>query len=297
TFKSSHLHLNVTKGAWTNEFKEQFGPPIYESTAANGIMSYSLIFTTTAPTNNTINWTVLPTEGVGNQPTNTKTVADLVKWVDGKKAAGVTIPFEIKTTLESEKDGQTVLNDSITVASNGFKPKFVTNECGTPPPTTPPPTGGGTVPACVSIQMQNTDNQPITNPAGLKPGDRVKFMCGPVAGVNKYVFRVMLFNEQGGQAGTTPLSPESPNSNKSAIFTIPDQGGRFTAQCAICPDGTCQAYDIDNYTPGNNTGAGTTACPAQYSCVSQAGCLETATGNYACPVSGQVCCANRRRDE
>lgn len=289
TFKSSHLHLNVTKGAWTNEFKQTFGPPIYESTDANGVISYSLIFTTAAPTNNTITWNVLPTEGVGNQASNTKTVADLVRWVDAKKAAGVTIPFEIKTTLEAEKDGATVLNDSISVASNGFKPKFVTDECGQP-------TGGGGAPVCADIRLLDFGGNP-TSGDKLKAGDKVEFSCGQVTGATAYKFRVLELNSAGKIGKTIDLPPYP--GRISTAYTIP-QAGTFMAQCAICtgPGGTgCQAFEdtgLSSGTPDPVTppapGSGG-ACP--YACVTNGGC-NTSLGwkvesQYTCGTN-QVCC-------
>lgn len=288
TFKSSHLHLNVTKGSIGEEFKSVFGPPIYENAS---VISYSLIFTTTAPINNTITWDVLPTEGIGNQPSNTKTVADLVAWVDAKKAGGVTVPFEIKTTLEYEKDGITVLNDSITVGSGGFRPQFVTDECGQ--------TGGGgdTIPACVSLRLLDSSNSPITNPNAIQPGALVKLECGNVTGVNGYAFRMISFDANGNPIGNPLIiQPESTGSNRSRAINIPNEGGRFTAQCAICASGStsCEFGEAPT-TPPTTPPDAPVACP--FSCVAPSGCIDVAEGNFACPVSGQVCCENRTRDE
>lgn len=285
-FADTHLYLKIPKGSWTEEIKTQFGPPLYESSTTT---DYSLIFNTTVKpdANKTITLTVLPTEGIGNTPQNTKTVADFVKWVDGKRAAGAILPpFEIASTLNAQGN---ILNDYIGTGSTGFKPKFVTNECGQP-------TGGGTIPACVSLTLLDGDNKQIINMGALLPGASMKILCGPVTGATKYAFRYMSYDAQGVQIGEpVNLSPDSVTPNRSQSFNIPNAGGRFTAQCAICENGTnnCQ-FDIPNYNPP--APVPNTQCVSPNSCVSSGGCTTPAASGQ-CAVNNEVCCANRTRDE
>lgn len=306
-FADSHLYLKVPKGAWTDDFKAQFGPPIYENDQTT---DYSLIYNTTPPNNNVIVQTVLPTEGVGNKPENKKTVADLVKWVDARKTAKQPLPqFQVATTLMSKNGSNTYLNDFIPAA---FKPGFYTNECGTPPPTSPPPSNPP-VGACVSIAMLDFGNNLITDYSKLKVGDRIEFQCGAVTGVNQYKFRVLELGANNAVAKTVDLPPYP--GRVSTAYTIPS-AGKFIAQCAICPNGVCQDFEPANYLPGINTGTGggTTNPPASsttnptrpnpscigpngetsYSCVPEKQCVPTSRKTNpakVCDNSTYVCCA------
>lgn len=293
-FADNHLYLRIAKlSTTTDEIKREFGPPIYEN---NQFMEYSLIFNTTAPTNNSITMTVNGAEGIGNQDTNKKTVADFVAWADKKREVGALLPpFEIATNLRT-KTGETF--NTTDYISATFRPKFQTNECGTPPPTTPP-TGGGSSPVCLNIKMQNLDGATITNFNALQAGQGVKFACGTVTGVNQYKFQVVRFDAQNRQLGSPvalAVGRDNSKPNVSDIFYIPNEGGKFLAQCTLCPNGQCQPFEPASYVPAPSTGGGT-ACTTPNSCTTASGCLTVASGNFACPTAGQVCCANRKRDE
>ena len=240
TFVDNHLYLKVPKSNWTNEFKSIFGPPIFEDA---GTTDYSLIYNTAKPGNDgSITLTVLPSEKIGNKPENTKTVADLVNWMDARRVPGGVIPtLTVATNLNVDNNGTTIFNSQI---NSTFQPKFTNNECGTPPPTTPP-----VGPMCSAITMHNSGGIIILDYSSIKPGDQVKFSCRRVTGVTQYAFRVVKFTGNNVQDGDpVTLQPEATGSSMSKPFTIPTDGGKFLAQCAICPDGKCQAFEPASYT-------------------------------------------------
>lgn len=287
-FVDNHLYLKVPKSNWTDEFKSIFGPPIYEDA---GTTDYSLIYNTAQPVNGSVVMTVLGTEKIGNKPENTKTVADLVKWMDARRGPGGVIPtLTVATNLQLKVDGTDVLNSQI---NSTFQPKFTNNECGTPPVAGP---------MCVSIKMINLNNAEITNYKALRAGDAVKFECGNVAGVSNYAFRVVKFNAQNVQTGIVSLTANKSKANQSELFDIPREGGKFLAQCALCPNGQCQAFEPTSYVERPSTGGtpGVQSCTSinsNYSCVTPQGCEAGKTIEGACPTAGQVCCTSRTRDE
>lgn len=286
-FADSHLALQVPKGAWTDEFKTQFGPTIYED---NNVMVYSLIYNTTPPSNGSIVQTVLPTEGVGNKPENKKTVKDLVAWVDAKKKAGAAVPaFEVYTTLQSKSaDNTMTLNDHI-ASSGTFKPKFVTNECGTPPPST-------TIPACVSLKLLDGGSNPIKNIPALNPGENIRIECGKVGSITKYAFKIVTFNDKGVKTGEQSLKPLTESSNISESYTIPTSGGQFLAQCAVCEgNSTNCAFDIPNYHPPTQT---VTRCESPNNCANAGtSCAAGTKVAGAMCSNGNICCTDRTRDD
>ena len=104
-----------------------------------------------------------------------------------------------------------------------------------PPGATPSPSPGATPspppgPVCVHIAMNRI------NP---RVGDVVAFTCGAIPGVNKYEFRVKLPN---GTIQALASLSGTDQINTSANFTI-NQAGEFKAQCRICPDNECQAWE------------------------------------------------------
>lgn len=105
----------------------------------------------------------------------------------------------------------------------------------TPPPTTPPVTTPPVGPQCLNITMQNVTGGRVTV---LPPqlGDSVRFTCGTVAGVNRYVFRVI---EPDGT-----IVPLQATGAVSATYNV-EKFGTFKAQCQICTganDNTCTPF-------------------------------------------------------
>lgn len=181
------------------------------------------------------------------------------------------------------------------------------------PVVTPPPTA----PICLNIKMYDSGNNLVTNYSTLKPGDKVKFGCGQVAGVVWYSFRVLELDSTGKPYNPNQAPLPSYPGSMSTEYTIPRAGG-FKAQCAICPpkssnpfDVECQAFEdvgsgSTQPTPTPAPVETQTACPTTsgYQCLSsltactdQGGTFETfipqggtLTMKHTCSVSTQVCC-------
>lgn len=276
-FSYARIYLKFKHDAQESKIIAALGEPFYTNGESYG---YSFKLFTTPPTTFEIN---KDTPIYGKDGAVKATLGQFITNTRSQLPTDYT--FDVAGNLESKSGGTTTLNDYIKVS---FQPKFINDECGKS-------TGGGTIPACVSLTLLDGDNRQITNMGAVLPGASMKILCGPVTGVNKYAFRLVSFNEQGGQVGE-PLNvaADSTTKNRSQSFNIPNNGGRFTAQCAICENDTnnCQ-FEIPNYNQPANVP--NTQCISPNTCTTSAGCTTVAASG-SCAVNGLVCCANRKRD-
>jgi len=156
---------------------------------------------------------------------NQRTIDELSQWVTDNNFGN---QLYIGANMRSGSGDRIAFNDFI----GGFNIDVTKNACATAP-----------APMCLNVRLQDEDEN-ILSPndmQSLRPGDEVQLVCGPVANVSQYEFRVIEIPTTGGTPTTINLVP-STTSNISLVYTIPNSG-RFIAQCRICPGGVCQEYD------------------------------------------------------
>jgi hypothetical protein len=294
-FSYARLFIRLPHDANEAKIIAALGEPYFTNAGSYG---YNIKYFDAAPTSFAIN---ASTPILGKDNVSKATLGQFI--TNSRASLPATYTFDVAAVLESKSGETKTLNDYIKAT---FQPKFINNECGQ---------GGGGGPMCVSLDMQNTGGNIIRDYSTIKAGDSIKFSCGRVTGVTQYAFRVVAFDAQNRQVGTpTTLRPDTAASSVSLPFTIPATGGKFLAQCAICPNGQCQEFEPANYIARPNTGTGTPTpiptatpivnptCAAPNSCVNVGECLPT-TGRTiisACGAAGSVCCsppAGRTRDE
>lgn len=150
------------------------------------------------------------------------------------------VPYQTSTTDALSLNGGCGQVDYYTAVDGNGNPDWSTycghselncTDCEGPvqsiePEPSNPPVG----PVCLSITPS------ITAP---KIGDNVTFTCGRVSGATRYDFRLVYPD------GTIQKQTGTESNNPSSIsqaFTI-SQSGKYTAQCRLCVDGNCQAFE------------------------------------------------------
>lgn len=92
-------------------------------------------------------------------------------------------------------------------------------------------------PMCMSVTLNNI-TRPNAGTSDPRLGEQISITCGIVPGVTQYAFRIV----QPGGVITNLQAIGGNQLNTSVPFTI-SSTGRFFAQCQICPDGSCNAFE------------------------------------------------------
>lgn len=277
-FSYARLFIRLPHDANEAKIIAALGEPYYTNAGTYG---YNIKYFDTAPTSFVIDANT-PILGKDN-----KSKATLGQFITNSRASlPAAYTFDIAGILESKSGDTKTLNDYIKAI---FQPKFINDECGQ---------GGGGAPMCLDIKILDFGGN-AADVTKLQPNQKIKFQCGQVAGVTQYKFRVLELNTAG-QIGKTVDMQQYPG-RVSVDYTIP-QAGKFLAQCAICPNGQCQAFENTGLSSGQPNPATPVPSPGSagacadngYACITTGGC-NTSLGwknmpQYSCP-TGQGCCA------